>query len=98
MNSKATLKVSLDALLKHVPNALHREISASRYVAERSNALIIQADDSRKQSDNAHSCYKRLYEALVDAGAAAIPGETSAEQAKRVKHLYVVPAVARPSN
>lgn len=89
VNSKATLKVPLDALLSHVPAALHHEVRASRYVAERSSAFIIQADDSRKQTDNAHSCYKRLYEAIVAAGQAAIPGETSAEQAKRVKDLYV---------
>jgi peptidyl-tRNA hydrolase ICT1 len=87
VNSKATLKVPLSALLDHVPSALHHEIRTSRYVAERSGAIIIQADDSRKQNDNAHSCYKRLYEALVDAGQAAIPGETSAEQTKRVKDL-----------
>ena len=87
MNSKATLKVPLDALLHHVPSALHHEIKTSRYVAERSSAIIIQADDSRKQNDNAHSCYKRLYEAIVEAGQTVIPGETSAEQAKRVKDL-----------
>ncbi|KAF9731276.1 hypothetical protein PMIN06_004977 [Paraphaeosphaeria minitans] len=87
VNSKATLKVPLVALLDHVPSALHHEIRASRHVAERSGAIIIQADDSRKQTDNAHSCYKRLYEAIVEAGHAAIPGETSPEQAKHVKHL-----------
>lgn len=89
VNSKATLKVPLDALLRHVPTALHAEIRDSRYVAERASALVIQADDSRKQSDNAHSCYRRLYEAIVDAARRAIPGETSAEQAERVKNLYV---------
>ncbi|OAG02659.1 uncharacterized protein CC84DRAFT_1166491 [Paraphaeosphaeria sporulosa] len=87
VNSKATLKMPLNALLDHVPSVLHHEIRASRYVAERSSAIVIQADDSRKQNDNAHSCYKRLYEAIVEAGHAAIPGETSAEQAKRVKDL-----------
>lgn len=87
MNSKATLKVPLHALLQHVPTALHREMRTSRYVAERSSAIIIQADDSRKQADNAQSCYKRLYEAIVEAGHAAVPGETSVEQAKRVKDL-----------
>ena len=90
MNSKATLKVPLHALLQHLPTALHHEIRASRHLAERSSTIVIQADDSRKQSDNAHSCYKRLYEAIVDAGHAAIPGETSAEQTKRVKDLYVL--------
>ncbi|KAF2641359.1 hypothetical protein P280DRAFT_373722, partial [Massarina eburnea CBS 473.64] len=87
VNSKATLKVPLDALLRHVPGPLHRDLRASRYVAERSSAIIIQADDSRKQNDNAHSCYKRLYEAVVEAGRSAIPGETSAGQAQRVKDL-----------
>lgn len=96
MNSKATLKVPLAALLQHVPRALHHELRASRYVADRSSAFIIQADDSRKQNDNAHSCYKRLYEAIVEAGHAAIPGETSAEQAKRVKDLYVLVTACRP--
>ena len=91
MNSKATLKVPLDALLKHIPRALHNEIRASRYVAERSEALIIQADDSRKQNDNAHSCYARLHQMITAAGQDAIPGETSAEQAKRVKNLYFEP-------
>jgi predicted ATPase len=89
VNSKATLKVPLDALLDHVPAALHGEIRRSRYVAARSNTIIVQADDSRKQSDNAHSCYKRLYEAIAEAGRHAVPAETSAEQMQRVKDLYV---------
>jgi hypothetical protein len=96
VNSKATLKVSLDALLQYIPTALHAEIRASRYVAERASALIIQADDSRKQNDNAHNCYRRLHEAIVDAGRHAIPGETSAEQAERVKNLCVDRALSRP--
>lgn len=91
VNSKATLKVPLEALLRHVPSALHGELRNSRYLAGRAGALIIQADDSRKQSDNAHSCYKRLYEQLVEAGRRAIPGETTREQADRVKKLYVPP-------
>ncbi|KAF2851242.1 hypothetical protein T440DRAFT_395423 [Plenodomus tracheiphilus IPT5] len=87
VNSKATLKVPLEALLHHVPTAIHAELKRSRYVAVRSNALVVQADDSRKQNDNAHSCYKRLYEAIVEAGKHAVPTETSAEQVQRVKDL-----------
>lgn len=87
VNSKATLKVPLDALLPHVPTALHGEIKRSRYVAARSNTIIVQADDSRKQSDNAHSCYRRLYEAIAEAGQRAVPSETPAEQVQRVKQL-----------
>ncbi|KAH6859827.1 peptidyl-tRNA hydrolase domain-containing protein [Alternaria alternata] len=87
VNSKATLKVPLDALLHYVPAALHGEIRRSRYVAARSNTIIVQADDSRKQSDNAQSCYKRLYEAIAQAGQDAVPAETPAAQVQRVKHL-----------
>jgi peptidyl-tRNA hydrolase ICT1 len=82
--------VPLDALLHHVPTALHGEIQRSRYVAAKAKALIVQADDSRKQSDNAHSCYQRLFAAVVEAGQRAVPKETSAEQSQRVKTLYVV--------
>lgn len=87
MNSKATLQVPLEDLLKHIPTALHPEIRSSRYIAARSNLIIIQADDNRKQTDNAHSCYQRLHQMIVDAGRNAVPGETSAEQSKRVKKL-----------
>ncbi|CAI6338963.1 unnamed protein product [Periconia digitata] len=87
VNSKATLKLPLDALLHHIPSPLHAHIRASRYVTLKSNAFVIHADDSRKQSDNAHSCYKRLLEEVRDAGRNAIPGQTSAAQAQRVKHL-----------
>ncbi|KAF1362320.1 peptidyl-tRNA hydrolase domain-containing protein [Lizonia empirigonia] len=87
VNSKATLRVPLGALLNHVPAALHEEISRSRYVAAKSNDIVVQADDSRKQNDNAHACYRRLYDAIVDAGRIAVPNETSAEQARHVKNL-----------
>ncbi|UPX19211.1 Aminoacyl-tRNA hydrolase [Ascochyta rabiei] len=87
VNSKATLRVPLGALLNHVPTALHEEIGRSRYVAAKSNDIIVQADDSRKQNDNAHSCYKRLYDAIVEAGHVAVPKETSAEQMRHVKNL-----------
>ncbi|KAF2470270.1 uncharacterized protein BDR25DRAFT_161786, partial [Lindgomyces ingoldianus] len=87
VNSKATLKVPLDALLRYIPSALHSEIRASRYMAPRSNSIIIQADDSRKQADNAQSCYARLHQVIVEAGRNALPGETSVEQAQRVKNL-----------
>jgi peptidyl-tRNA hydrolase ICT1 len=87
VNSKATLRVPLDALLHHVPAAFHSAIRQSRYIAAKSNSIIVQADDSRKQSDNAHNCYKRLYEAIMEAGHHAIPNETSAEQVQHVKNL-----------
>lgn len=87
VNSKATLKVPLEALLQHIPAAIHCEIRRSRYVAAKSDSIVVQADDSRKQSDNAHSCYKRLFEVIAEAAKSAVPTETSAHQMQRVKHL-----------
>ena len=89
VNSKATLRVPLDALLNHVPTALHRELRRSRYLASKSNDMVVQADESRKQNDNAHACYKRLYDAIRDAGRIAVPSETTAEQMRHVKNLCV---------
>jgi|SRR5690242_3650641 len=89
VNSKATLRVPLGALLNHVPTALHGELRHSRYVAAKSNDIVVQADDSRKQNDNALACYKRLYDAIVEAGRSAVPNETSAEQMRHVKNLWV---------
>jgi hypothetical protein len=89
VNSKATLRVPLDALLQHVPTALRRDVARSRYLAARANALVVHADDSRKQADNAHACYRRLYDAIALAARAALPAEASPEQMQRVKSLYV---------
>lgn len=86
-SSKATLRIPLDALLQHIPSALHNEIKRSRYVAAKSKDLIVQSDSSRKQSDNAQSCYKRLYKSILEAGQQVVPNETSAEQMKHVKNL-----------
>jgi peptidyl-tRNA hydrolase ICT1 len=86
-SSKATLRVPLDALLQHVPTALHSEIKRSRYVAAKSKDLIVQSDSSRKQSDNAQSCYKRLYKSIAEAGQQVVPNETSTEQLQHVKNL-----------
>ncbi|KAH6637772.1 hypothetical protein C7974DRAFT_148187 [Boeremia exigua] len=87
VNSKATLRVPLAALLSHVPTALHAALRGSRYVTPKTLDMVVQADDSRKQSDNAQACYKRLYAAIVDAGRDAVPNEASADQMRHVKNL-----------
>lgn len=94
VNSKATLKVPIDALLRHVPAALHGDIKRSRYYAANSAALVVHADDSRKQSDNVRSCFRRLHDAIVDAARKAVPAQASPEQAHRVKLLYVFVAAS----
>ena len=73
-----------------LPVVLHPEIRSSRYYAANSNALVIQSDESRKQTDNIHGCYRKLHQLIVDAGKSAVPGETSEEQKERVRKLYVL--------
>ncbi|KAH7055794.1 peptidyl-tRNA hydrolase domain-containing protein [Macrophomina phaseolina] len=87
VSSKATLRVPLDRLLPLLPAVLHNEIRSSRYYAANSHALVIQSDDSRKQTDNVHACFRKLHQLIVDAGRSAVPGETSEEQKERVQKL-----------
>ena len=87
MNSKATLRISLDQLFPLVPTLFHPHLCNSRYYAEKTNSLVIQADDSRKQSDNVHSCFVKLHSLILEAGSRAIPGETSIDQREHVMDL-----------
>ena len=56
---------------------------------------MIQADDSRKQSDNVNTCFRRLNDLIIEAGKEAVPGETSPEQVKRVEGLQKAEKVQR---
>ena len=87
MNSKAQLRVPLNQLLPLVPSVLHGGIRSSRYFAEKTNSLLIQADDSRKQNANKESCFRRLDDLLIEVYKALVPGETSQEQKEKVKTL-----------
>ncbi|KAL9638294.1 MAG: hypothetical protein Q9204_001553 [Flavoplaca sp. TL-2023a] len=88
VNSKATLRLPLRELLPSVPNLLHNQIKASPYYAQKSDTLVIQADSNRKQSDNVDACYAKLQDLILTAGRSSIKGETSPEQAEKVKRLY----------
>lgn len=90
VNSKVTLKIPLSTILRLVPRALHAQIRSSRYIAERSDSLVIQSDETRKQTKNLDLCFEKLRELLLTAGKMAIPGETSPEQRKKVQALYVL--------
>ncbi|KAH0291208.1 hypothetical protein KCU62_g2961, partial [Aureobasidium sp. EXF-3399] len=85
VNSKATLRLPLSALLPMLPAVLRPAVAKSRYSAK--DDLVIQADDSRKQNENVHRCFVKLNEMIVQAGREVVPGETSAEQMERVKKL-----------
>jgi peptidyl-tRNA hydrolase ICT1 len=87
VNSKAQLRVPLDRLLPLVPAVMHGAIRTSQYYADKTNTLLIQADDSRKQGTNKDACYRKLHDLLLDTGNRIIPGETSEEQKEKVKTL-----------
>ncbi|SMY28682.1 unnamed protein product [Zymoseptoria tritici ST99CH_1A5] len=95
VSSKATLRISLSSLLSRLPSLLHDPLLRSRYHAPSSSSLVIQADDSRKQADNANACFKKLHELIVQAGRETVPGETSPEQVKRVEMLQKKEAQGR---
>lgn len=89
VNSKATLKIPLDTLLPFVPRVVHPQLLSSRYVAQRSNTLVIQSEESRKQASNVESCFEKLYQLLRSSAEEVIPGETSQDQREHVHRLYV---------
>ncbi|KAL1967547.1 hypothetical protein VTN77DRAFT_3062 [Rasamsonia byssochlamydoides] len=95
VNSKATLRVPFDYLLPLVPRLLHQELRSSRYATERTDSLVIQSDESRKQSSNVESCFEKLHKLLEETAKAVIPGETSEEQKERVKKLQKAENEAR---
>ncbi|KAJ5735209.1 uncharacterized protein N7483_000334 [Penicillium malachiteum] len=87
VNTKATLKVPWTDLFPLVPSLLHSQLRTSRYASERSQTLVIQSDESRKQASNVDACFDKLHRLLEDAAKAVIPGETSPEQKDRVQKL-----------
>ncbi|KAF7196078.1 hypothetical protein HII31_02479 [Pseudocercospora fuligena] len=95
VSSKATLRIPMSVLLQRVPKLMHGTIQSSRYHAAKSDDLVIQADDSRKQNDNVNACFRKLHELIVQAGKDNVPGETSQEQVERVKELQKAEAVGR---
>ncbi|KAF2481793.1 peptidyl-tRNA hydrolase domain-containing protein [Neohortaea acidophila] len=95
VSSKATLRVPTASLLSLLPQLLHQNILSSRYHASKSGDVVIQADDSRKQTDNVNACFRKLHDLIVQAGRDAVPGETSAEQSKRVEQLKKAEAATR---
>lgn len=89
-NSKATLRLSLKDLLPLIPSLFHEQLRSSRYYAERSDALIIQADGSRRQTDNVQECHNKLEDLLMTVGRHVVRGESTPSQIAKVKRLYVI--------
>lgn len=95
VNSKAQLRIPIDGLLKRIPTALHKGILSSRYYAENSSSLVIQADESRKQQANKDTCYRKLNELIMDVYKHTVPGETTEDQKERVRKLQKAANEAR---
>ena len=91
VNSKATARFFMKDLYSCIPKILHEHLRKSRYYAEKSEALIFQADESRKQSENTQECFRKLKELILAAGKTTIKGETSPAKKARLKSLYVPP-------
>ena len=87
MNSKAQLRVPLSQLLPHIPPLLHQAIRSSRYYAGKNDSLLIQSDESRKQSANKDTCHRRLVELVSEVFREVVPGETSRDQKEKVQGL-----------
>lgn len=87
MNSKAQLRVSVDRLFPRIPKLVHNAVLSSRFYANKSHSLLIQADDSRKQGANRDACYAKLQDLLIGLAKECIPGETSQSQKEKVKKL-----------
>lgn len=75
----------MGSILRLIPPILHTSIRQSRFSNSASDSITIQTDDSRKQRDNMQGCFVKLHDLIVEAGAKAVPGETSDEQRKRVQ-------------
>ena len=86
-NSKATLRIFLKDLSPIMPKLIHQRLPFSRYYAKRSESLVIQADGSRRQAQNEEECLRKLQDLILETARSAVRGETSPEQAAKVKAL-----------
>jgi peptidyl-tRNA hydrolase ICT1 len=66
---------------------LHSGVTSHRYYAGKTNSLVIQSDESRKQVANKETCYQKLVGMLTEIYKSTVPGETSEEQKEKVKEL-----------
>ncbi len=89
-NSKATVRLAIKDLSHLTPSIIHEALVASQYYAAKSEALIVQADSSRSQSDNVEECFRKLYQNIMKICRSMIKGETSPDQVRKVGKLYAI--------
>ena len=87
VHTKANLRIKLADLLPLLPSLIGVAVQSSRYYVRKSDSLVIAADNSRTQSTNLEECYKKLYEAILDAGRNFVRGETAPGKMWKIKAL-----------
>ncbi|CCX33282.1 hypothetical protein FPQ18DRAFT_379342 [Pyronema domesticum] len=86
--TKATLHLKLNEdAKKFLPEYVLRKVRENSKAVTKNDEIVLQADESRKQTENSDAVYRRLHSILVDAVRMDVPGVTSAEQHKRVLKL-----------
>ena len=90
VSTKATVRLPLDKLLPLVPSIIHKHLKSSRWYAAKSDTLVVQADNSRKQSDNVKECIHKLHDLIVSALKSVVRAEISPEQIAKRKKQYVI--------
>lgn len=66
---------------------LHAGVRESKYYSKRNDCLTIQAQAQRSRSANAEENRQKLFDELQDLYRRTVPGETSAEKAKKYEAL-----------
>jgi peptidyl-tRNA hydrolase ICT1 len=87
VNSKATLRVPVAALLPYIPAVIHSAIRECNYYAKKSDDLVFQNDENRHQSLNTKACHNLLLELLKKLTEDRVPGEASEAQKAKVSDL-----------
>ncbi|KAF8250257.1 hypothetical protein K440DRAFT_177694 [Wilcoxina mikolae CBS 423.85] len=88
LSTKATLHLDLGSKARtFLPDYILRKVRENSRHLTRNDEIVIQADGSRKQSENMEEVYHRLHKIIVSCVSKDVPGVTSAEKKKRVAQL-----------
>ncbi|KAA8899245.1 hypothetical protein FN846DRAFT_960674 [Sphaerosporella brunnea] len=82
-STKATLHLSLKAASEFLPGFVVKKVRENSRHLTKDDEIVLQADESRKQSENVQAAYHRLHQILVSSVSTDVPGVTSAEQQKQ---------------
>ncbi|KAI5806132.1 peptidyl-tRNA hydrolase domain protein [Geopyxis carbonaria] len=87
LSTKATLHLDLASKGDFLPPYILRKVRENSRHLTKKDEIVVQCDESRKQSDNTEHAFHRLYTILKACVEHDLPGETSPEKHKHVKDL-----------